>query len=347
MWQKILFPVACLWSAILRVRNFLYDHKILLSTKFSFPVIVIGNLSLGGTGKTPFVDFLLQSLKMHSGLFVLSRGYGRKSKGFYEVKVDRDANLYGDEPLMLKIKNPEVKFYVCEDRVSALYKIAAEHAAPIAILDDAYQHRKLNPGLSIVLFNSREIDQLLMFPAGRLRDNLYRSRQADVIVFTKCESTSLDQLKAKVRQKFSSEIQQKIIYTGIEYAPAQHLFHAELPLPPYDQFVLITGIADASPLLRHLQTNRKKLLKHFKFSDHHRFSQAELHEIKDYFDNIAGENTVIFTTEKDAVRLYTHANATILKSLPLFVIPIRMRFFNEPDEQRLIDKILKYVKGNT
>ncbi|MFN4123045.1 MAG: tetraacyldisaccharide 4'-kinase [Flavobacteriales bacterium] len=347
MWQKLFLPIACLWSTILRVRNFLYDQKILHSTKFSFPVIVVGNLSLGGTGKTPFVDWLLQSLKNHTGLFVLSRGYGRRSKGFYEVLENGNAEQFGDEPLMLKVKNPQIKFYVCEDRVSALSKIAADHETPLAILDDAFQHRKLSPGLSILLFNSSEIDKLQMFPSGRLRDNLYRVKQADVIIFTKCKPESLDQLTASVHQKLRLIGHQKIFFTGIDYAPAKHLFHSEKPLTHYDQFILVTGIADANPLLQYLQADRKKILKHFKFSDHHHFTQNELHEIKDYFDNIAGENTVIFTTEKDAFRMYHHDHSAILKHLPIFVIPIKMRFFSDLDEQLLIEKILKYVKRNT
>lgn len=343
----IFFPVAFLWSIILRVRNFLFDQNILRSHKFPFPVIVIGNLTLGGTGKTPFVDWLVQHLKSHCEVIVLSRGYGRKSKGFYEVTSDGNGQLYGDEPMMLKIRHPNVKIYVGENRVNALQKISDEIHSPTAILDDAFQHRKLKPGLSILLFNSLELDKLWMFPAGRLRDNLYRIHQADIIIFTKCTEDTRAKVSSAIANRFRFSAHQSVFFTGIEYAPAIPLFASSKPLPEYEQFILLSGIADPSPLQNYLNDNRKKLLKHFRFADHHTFSKANLQHVRNYFDNIAQEKTVIFTTEKDAARLHNHAHKKILEPLPVFVIPMRMHFFEKNDEQLLIHKILTYAKTNS
>lgn len=342
----LLYPFSILWSGVLYLRNRFYDYGLLSSKQFDFPLIIVGNLTLGGTGKTPFVQHLAKLLAIQQGLFLLSRGYGRKTKGLLEVLKSGTADDFGDEALLNKVKYPHLKVFVAEQRVPAIKKISGNLDKPIALLDDAYQHRALKPGFSILLFNEQELGQLQMVPYGRLRDNFYRIKDADLVVLTKCRRKPDEGSIEQLRKFFRLREGQELFCTGLSYAAPRHIFSGDEESVKSDHFILLTGIASPEPLLNSLSA-KGNLLKHFRFRDHHSFSNDDLKSIKEYFDNIADANVVIYTTEKDAVRLISHKYADIIRELPIYAVPVCIDFFEKEEEDKLNNKILNYVRSHS
>jgi tetraacyldisaccharide 4'-kinase len=342
----LLYPFALLWSLIIRFRNLLFDNGILSSKSFPFPVIVIGNLSLGGTGKTQMMKWLTTRLQHHQDLFVLSRGYGRKSKGLKEVNLQENADIFGDEPSMLKRLFPDLPIFVGEDRVNALTKISKSFSKPIALLDDAFQHRKLKPGFSVLLFNFQELDQMFLFPAGRLRDNLYRANQADVIIITKISGKLDEAAQQKIRAKLKLRADKKVFFTKLKYALPYSIFNEKNNIPIENQkWIVFTGIAKPEDMINYLNSSGK-VIKHFNFNDHHNYSVKELQSIKEYFDNIAQEDIKIITTEKDAARIRNTSLLKVIENLPIYILPVEIDFFEEKEAHLLIENIEQYVKRN-
>lgn len=346
MIRILLFPLAVLWSLLLKLRNYLYDSRILKSTQFNFPVIVVGNVSLGGTGKTQMMQFLIEHFRPNPELVVLSRGYKRKTKGFKEVLSNETALSNGDESMMMKIKYSEVSFFVGENRVDALNKIQTKINSPIALLDDAYQHRRLKPGLSIVLFNYNELDSLLLFPAGRLRDNLYRLQQADILIITKCPIAITNAQKTTLEKKIKCSAHSNLYYSTLNYGAAYAMNEPQKRLAKTsNRFVVFSGIAKPDDMIKYLSSHGE-ILRHFNFADHHTFTKEELKEIRDYFDNIVDANCVLITSEKDAARLYNTKALEVFSGVPLYVQPVRIEFLEQGDKELLINKIEDYVKRN-
>jgi tetraacyldisaccharide 4'-kinase len=342
----LLYPFALLWSLIVRFRNMLYDIGFIQSKSFPFPAIVVGNLSLGGTGKTQMMKYLINKLQYHPELFVLSRGYGRKSKGLKEVNLHENADIFGDEPAMLKRLFPDLPVFVGEDRVNALTKISKSLSKPIALLDDAFQHRKLKPGFSVLLFNYQELNQLFLFPAGRLRDNLYRAQHADLVIITKIPESLDEASKQKIRQKLKLQPDKKLLFTKLKYALPYSFFNEKENISIENQnWIAFTGIAKSADMLKHLNTYGK-VIKHFDFNDHHNYSVKEMQTIKEYFDNIAKEDMKIITTEKDAARLRNSLLTNAIENLPLYILPVEIDFFDEKEAHLLIENIEQYVKRN-
>lgn len=347
--RYLLLPFSWIYGLVIFTRNYFYDTGIFKSTKFDLPVIVIGNLEVGGAGKSPMTEYLIQLLKPNYKLATLSRGYGRKTKGFFYADKNSTAKTVGDEPAQFKQKFPEITVAVCKSRVAGVEKLQQEH--DLILLDDAFQHRALVPGFSILLFDFVKLDQNhLLLPAGNFREPFPSKKRADLIVISKCPSG----LSGKEQQVISKKIDllphQTLFFTTIVY----HRFQP-LTLSANASFIgkktvvfLLTGIANPKPLLQHLSKQSEVVVQH-KYPDHHQFSIKNISKLVADFNACATDKKLIITTEKDAQRLQEPALQKILAGLPVMVAPIGIAFLNDaaPVFGRLIENyVRKYQKDN-
>ncbi|MBW2962986.1 tetraacyldisaccharide 4'-kinase [Mesonia aestuariivivens] len=315
--RKLLFPFSILYGIIVLLRNKLYDWGVKKSVSFSVPVICVGNLSVGGTGKSPMIEYLIRLIKDEHQLATLSRGYKRESKGFYVLTGNEKGSYVGDEPLQFKRKFPEVKVAVDEQRVRGIQHLLELPQKPeIVLLDDAFQHRKVTPKHSILLTT---YDQLyvndLMLPAGNLREPKSGAKRADIIVVTKCPSNIEEQQMLKMKKKLRALPHQQIYFSKIKYSDTvlnidnDSIKSRELPY-----FTLVTGIANPQQLKNHLESLNLKF-QHLNFSDHYNFKEKDILKIK--------ESSLVITTEKDFMRLKSQ-----LENKKLYYLPIEVEFIN-------------------
>lgn len=313
--RALLFPFSVIYDLVTRLRNYLYDHNYLKSESYSLPVICVGNLSVGGTGKSPMITYLVALLSKEYDVAVLSRGYGRSTKGFIEVAIDAVSREVGDEPLQLKKNFPKVTVVVCEDRRIALEKL--KHKVDVVLMDDGFQHRRVKPTFSILLtaFDSR-YDKDFLLPTGNLRESKVAAKRADMIIVSKCPArlpyATLQQIEYDLRIKE----QQKIYCTTIGYATSIVGTSETLSLEYLEgkKFTLVTGIAKPAPLVQFLK-DRNFDFSHKRFPDHHEFSATEISALQ--------KEELIITTEKDYMRLQPKLN-----KFALFYLPINTRFLN-------------------
>ncbi|MEO7960630.1 MAG: tetraacyldisaccharide 4'-kinase, partial [Ginsengibacter sp.] len=324
--RYILFPLSVVWGFIIWLRNRLYDKKIIKSATFNFPVICVGNLAVGGTGKTPMTEYLIRLLEKKYQLATLSRGYKRKTKGFAIAEANSTPIDIGDEPMQLHKKFPEVTVAVAEERVVGIPQLL--HAKPnieVIILDDAFQHREINAGINILLTDFHNLyTRDFILPAGDLRDVKSSGQRADIIIVTKCPGHLSEEERKSVIDEIDPAEHQKVYFTKISYDSPYHLFTKEMRfLEPQTDILLVCGIANPKPLQEALTTYATSYeVVHFK--DHHIFAIDDLQEIKNRFSQINSENKIILTTEKDGVRLAKYA--TELSQLPIYIIPMRHVF---------------------
>ncbi len=329
----ILLPFSFIYQFIVWVRNRFYDQGIFKSRSFTIPTIVIGNLAIGGTGKSPMTEYLIRLLSANYKVATLSRGYGRKTKGFREVSVDSTALEVGDEPLQFKRKFRHVTVTVSEDRCLAIEKLENQH--DLILLDDAYQHRKLKPGFSILLFDYASLQKpTLTLPTGDLRDNFSSVTRADLIVITKCPDMLHIEQKQAIERKIKKYTSVPLFYTKIGYDSAvdaqQALLQSGLP---HMDIVLFCGIAKPQPLISYLESQNNRVHTII-FPDHHNFSRKDYERVIAKYEEIAGEHKIIVTTEKDFQRI----QRAFFKDLPLFYIPIHLQFlgFQKETFDRLV-----------
>lgn len=340
----ILLPFSIIYGCIIWIRNKLFDKKILRSATFNFPLICVGNLAVGGTGKTPMAEYLIRLLSKKYKVATLSRGYKRKTKGFAIADENTTAIDIGDEPMQLHKKFPEVSVAVAEERVVGIPQLLHEKPeTQVIILDDAFQHREVKAGLNILL---TEFDNLytkdFMLPAGDLRDVKSSSKRADIIIVTKCKSHLDVEEKRKIIDELHPLKNQKVFFTKIEYASPYHLFTNEIkPLQPSCTILLVCGIANPQPL-KEILTNYTDSHEMILFKDHHIFSTDDLKEIKQKFSKMESPDKIILTTEKDGVRLTKYESE--LKHLPVYVIPMRHTFLFE-EENLFHSAVISFVEG--
>jgi len=352
MLKILLYPLSWLYGIVVFLRNRAYDLDILKSQEFDVPVISIGNITVGGTGKTPHVEYLISLLKDKYNVATLSRGYKRKTKGFRTVEVDSTASESGDEPLQIKNKFPEIIVSVSEDRVKGverLLKQDAQNVPDVILLDDAFQHRRIIPGINILLIDyNRQIKNDHLLPYGRLREGQYQARRANIIIFTKCP----DEVTPIMRRILQNDIHllpyQKLYFTKLEYGKLVPAFGAKrLGKTFYEEkqfaILLVTGIA--SPLLMHNYLKRySDQIETMTFSDHHDYSNTDLMEIENRFEAIQAEKKVIVTTEKDVMRLRsTKLNGELKTSV--YYLPVKVQFLEE-EKKSFNKRILNYVGEN-
>ncbi len=331
----LLSPFALIYGATISLRNLFYEAKLLKSTSFSIPVINVGNLSLGGTGKTPHIEQLIRMLSPYLNVGTLSRGYKRKSKGFRMVQLSDNAKQAGDEPLQFKRKFPHIPVAVSESRNIGIPMLLKNHPQTQAVLlDDAFQHRSVVPGLNILLtpYDEPFYEDYLM-PLGRLREPRQAYERADIIIVSKCPGTLSQEEQQAVIEKINPLPRQKVFFTKYQYHEPYfiHDKNVKIKLDEDSHVVLISAIAKVDYLLHYLEeiTNVENVVK---FEDHHYFTDLELDQFKKIYDNIGIDNAFFLTTEKDAMRLDLHKEFLMKHNIPIFALPVEVAFLNDDAE---------------
>ncbi|MGK0387262.1 MAG: tetraacyldisaccharide 4'-kinase [Patiriisocius sp.] len=335
--RKLLFPFAIVYGCIVTARNFLYDKQWFgfKSTSYRKPVICVGNLSVGGTGKSPMIELLITLLKDSFELAVLSRGYKRKTSGYLEVEVSQLASQTGDEPLQFKQKFPEVAVAVCEDRRSGIETLLPK--ADVILLDDAFQHRKVRAGFNILLtpFDDLFYEDYFL-PAGNLRESRNGAQRADVIVITKCPDKVPYARLQEIQYLLQLLPHQKVYFSKIGYADTITGINETLPLGYLKgkQFTLVTGIANPNPLVSFLKEQGFSF-SHKKYGDHHHFSEGEISTLQ--------KEELILTTEKDYMRLHVP-----LGKYAIYYLPIKTIILNKQETffKDTIVGAIKSLKGS-
>ncbi|HSZ25353.1 MAG TPA: tetraacyldisaccharide 4'-kinase [Cytophagaceae bacterium] len=333
MFKFFLYPFAFLFDGVTRARNYLYETGRRGSVKFEANVIAVGNLTVGGTGKTPHVEYLIRLLNQNYKIATLSRGYGRKTKGFLLADKNSTALSIGDEPFQYYKKfGEELTVAVGEERALAIPSILFEKPdTQVIILDDAYQHRAVRPLLSILLSDyNRPFYKDFLMPMGRLRESRKGANRADVVLITKCPHN----LSEKEQQDIRTEVRKytkkdtPIYFTGIHYAKPICMLDGTLSLID-KKVVLLTGLANPKPFIEYVRKTYT-LIKHIEFPDHYIYRASDLKSIIETFDRLnKNKDHVLLTTEKDWVKLITPLFQTMLAEVPLFYIPIEVYFLNE------------------
>jgi tetraacyldisaccharide 4'-kinase len=343
----LLLPFAMLYWLIISIRNWLYNKNILKSTPFGLPLICVGNLSIGGTGKSPMVEYLVFLLKDKLNVATLSRGYKRKTKGYALAGKESTALDIGDEPMQFHLKFPDVPVAVGEERILAIPQLLHDKPETSAIiLDDAFQHRSIRAGLNILLTEySNLFTRDFYLPTGDLRDLKSNYKRAEVIIVTKCNPNLTLAEKDKIIKEINPVRGQLIVFTAIAYGQLYHISSKQLfKADENTEVLLVAGIANPRPLKQMLEEkcNSYHMLQ---FTDHHIFTIDDLNEIREKFEKLPSTNKIILTTEKDAVRLAKFTRE--IAELPMYVIPVRHQFlFNEGEQfdKRVIDFIQNFKK---
>jgi len=331
------------------IRNKFYDWGFLKSTKYSFPVISVGNLSVGGTGKTPHVEYLIRLLLPNYKTATLSRGYGRNTTGFRVVTKNSPFNEVGDEPVQFCQKFVNLLVAVDENRVHGIAKITQDFPdTQVILLDDAFQHRAVKPGLSILLTDFHNLyAEDYPLPVGRLREFRSAAKRADIIVVTKNPKILSPITVRRINDVLKPKLHQKLYFSYIKYGELTPMRGIEAAILPekISSVLVFAGIANMYPLIEHvkLMINNVEILE---FSDHHKYSHRDLQKIRDTFDGIFSKNKIIITTEKDAMRLGFPEIPGALANLPMFYIPIEIKIHRDY-RQAFNDQIENYVRENS
>lgn len=347
--RYLFLPIAFLYGGILKVRNWLYDKGILRSSSFNFPIICIGNLAVGGTGKTPMVEYLAEMLLPTYKIATLSRGYKRKTKGFAIAHKATTAIEIGDEPMQFHQKFPELTVAVGEERLVAIPQLL--HQRPeteLIILDDAFQHRPVKAGLNILLTEYKNLySRDFLLPAGDLRDVRSSSKRADIIIVTKCKTDLAEEERKNIVAELKPAAHQKVYFSEILYSQPYHLFSKQPGnLDADTEVLLICGIANPKPLKEFLNKHVSSF-DEMRFADHHIFSSTDLRDIKKHFEKNDSSRQIILTTEKDAVRLQKFENE--LSNYPIYVLPIKHRLLFDAAadlEASIVSFIHRFDKRN-
>ena len=346
----ILYPFSIIYGSILYLRNKLYDWNLFKSTRFDFSIISVGNLSLGGTGKTPHTEYLIRLLQKDFKIATLSRGYKRKTKGFYLANKNTSVAEIGDEPLQYHIKFKDINVAVDEKRVHGVEQIIKESSKTnLIILDDAYQHRAISPGLNILIteHNNLYVNDTVI-PAGRLREWKEGSERADIIIVSKTNPDSTEPERNKIITKLNPKPYQNVFFSYIKYGkklPFTLAAKNSTQNNTKDAAVLVlTGIAKPTPLLNHLKQKHTKI-NHIQFSDHHNYDQSDVDRVISTFNKLEGNNKFIISTEKDIMRLSLPEILKKIQNIPIFYIPIEICFHGN-DKIAFDNQIVEYATKN-
>jgi len=352
MFKLLLYPFSAIYGLVVSIRNFMYDYKIFKSTEFEIPVISIGNITVGGTGKTPHTEYMVDLLSKQFIVTTISRGYKRKTKGYQEVQVDSLAINVGDEPLQIKSKFNDIQVVVDEKRVHAIEIIQQQepsHLPDIIILDDAFQHRSVSAGINILLIDfTRPIDKDTLMPVGRLRESKWQMRRANVIIYTKCPPEISPITRRILMKDVNLRPYQNLFFTTMVYQPLTPVFPGQaIPTPLLASenvsVLLVTGIANPEHLQKYLSTFSENITP-LKFPDHHNFNASNIQQIEQKFTAIEAENKIIITTEKDSMRLKDMDLSASMK-VHLFYVPLKIKFLHS-EGKNFDEKIVTYVREN-
>ena len=338
----LLAPAAFLFHGITAARNFLFDRGLIRSQKSPIPTLVVGNLSVGGTGKTPWVEFLVRKLRDEVAVGTLSRGYGRSTKGFIQVLPSSTAAEVGDEPLQLYTQfKEEIPVFVGEDRVGATQKI--QQLRPdlqLLILDDAFQHRKLNPDFRILLtpYSSPFFKDFLL-PMGRLRESRAGAKRADVVVVTKCPAELSQDEKNKLAEELAPYLNPEadLFFSSLTYGSPYHV--AGPKQTEITEVIALAGLADNAPFFTYCK-QQYALIDSFSFPDHYAYSPEDAARILEILGQEKGKNAVLLTTEKDAVKLKSLAATEMWSKISIFALPIQVAL-DPIQEAKLLQRLRK------
>lgn len=328
--QFLMLPFAALYNLITTLRNWMYEQGFRPSIKFQIPVIGIGNLTAGGTGKTPLTEYLIRLLANDHNVATLSRGYGRKTKGFRIAQATDNASTIGDEPYQFYQNFADkVTVAVGEDRAFAIPNILQERQdTEIILLDDAYQHRSVVPSFSILLSDYyRPFYKDFLLPAGRLRESRIGAARAHVVVVTKCPVEISDEEMIEIEKSIRKYAEKPVFFTHVRYGnPVAFGGHDQ---PITEKMLLVSGISNPAPF-EHYAAQHYKVIKHYHFRDHHRYDSADVQRLVRFVKHNPGAS--ILTTEKDKVKLAAPEFRSLTKSLPLFYIPIEVQFIKNGED---------------
>jgi tetraacyldisaccharide 4'-kinase len=348
-----LYPFSLLYGLVTGFRNFLYDSGILSTREFPFPVICVGNITVGGTGKTPHTEYLAALLSKSFKVATLSRGYKRKTRDFRIASSSSPVSEIGDEPLQIFRNFPDTLVTVDRNRVHGVEKILNEYPeTEVIILDDGFQHRRITAGFSILLSDfERLFIRDHMMPYGNLRESKINMRRADMILITKSPEDISPIQRRLIVKEIDKSPYQNLYFTTFRYKSPVPVFNSTSEKPKTDiseladcGIVLVTGIANPQPLKDYLQKSCREII-HLSFPDHHNFKEKDLMNISSEFYNLKAKTRYLFTTEKDAVRLREFTNIAEPIRSAFFYVPIGIHFLNE-DKDEFDNLIINYVRKN-
>lgn len=351
---KCLYPVSWIYGAGVWLRNKLFDWGYYKSRSFDLPVICIGNITVGGTGKTPHTEYLIRLLQKSYQVAVLSRGYKRKSKGFVLAQPDTPVHEIGDEPYQMKQKFPNIHMAVDKDRCHGIEQLCRKNISPatdVILLDDAFQHRHVQAGLNILLVDfNRLICEDALLPAGRMREHESGKDRANIVIITKCPKNTSPMDYRVLTNKMNLYPYQDLFFSTFRYGKLHPLFNGGQDFPlqqirPNIHILLVTGIASPKSIQEELGTVSKHVHP-LPFSDHHDFSAQDMGTIKEHFEQLPEGERMIITTEKDAVRMANNPHlATSVKPF-VYVLPIEVTILQE-EQESFNSKIMDYVRKNS
>lgn len=349
--NRLLYPFSWLYGAGVWVRNKLFDWGIIKSRTYDIPIICVGNITVGGTGKTPHTEYLIRLLKDRYNVAVLSRGYKRKTKGFVLADRDSDANTIGDEPKQIKDKFEDITVAVDESRCHGIETLMSGNNHPeVIILDDAYQHRYVKAGLTILLTSyERLLTEDTMLPAGRLREQASEKHRADIIVITKCPDDMNPIDYRIITNKINPYPYQELFFSTFVYGQLENIVTHRVKkldsITKDDHILLITGIANPESMARKINSYTQHI-ESIRFDDHHNFSDEDIDLIRRKFDNIKTEEKYIITTEKDAARIRLQSDRLADIMPCIYTLPVEVSFLME-QENKFNQIIIDYVGKNT
>ncbi len=350
--RLMLYPFSMIYGLIIFVRNFLFDYDFIKKHEFQIPVISVGNITVGGTGKTPHIEYLIRLLRDEFEVATLSRGYKRKTRKFILGGQDSGIPDIGDEPVQIKKKFPDTHVAVDRKRVHGVRKLLKTiPELDVILLDDAFQHRYVTPGLSILLVDyNRPLSSDLLLPAGRLREHAFEKKRAHIIMITKCPDRVKPIEKRLVIKELNPFPYQKLYFSNLVYDEPRPVF-PEAPEISKSQMktlkpgiLMITGIAFPRLFKKHLRSISPRI-QELIYPDHYAFKNKDLQKITASFENMENASKFVITTEKDAIRLRAIPEIKPGLREKMYYIPVRIRILND-QEENFNNQILNYVKHN-
>jgi len=342
----LLYPFSLLYGLVMWIRNRLYDSGTLTAVSFDIPMIAVGNLSVGGTGKTPHVEYLIRLLKERFSVATLSRGYNRKTRGFFLANEDSTAAQLGDEPMQFHQKFPDISVCVGEERMLAVPELLRERQeTQVILLDDAFQHRSIKPGKNILVTEyNRPFTRDHVVPFGRLREGRKGYERADIIIVSKCPANMPEAEKQALTREIAPLPHQGLFFTCLQYGELYDMLSGQpVSVSPDASVLLVCGIARPAPLVQHLKDQYKEVFL-LPFPDHYYYGNNDLEKIERELKGLPGTEKLVITTEKDAVRLHLLQARLEQLGLQMAVIPVEISFlFGEGNSFN--NYIFDYIEG--
>jgi tetraacyldisaccharide 4'-kinase len=345
VFRFLLYPLAPVYGAVVWLRNRLYDAGFYSSIEFSPPVIAVGNLSTGGTGKTPHIEYLVRLLQYRYRVATMSRGYKRRTQGFQLADENTNALRIGDEPMQYHLKFPELIVSVAEERITGIPRlIQLKPETEVVLLDDAFQHRSVKAGLNILITDyARPFYEDYILPIGSLREQRKAYERADIIIVSKCPSELTREAVGAIELKINPLSHQEVYFSYIRYERPYDLFTKEEVSISGSNVILVCGIAKPEPLVKHMEGAAENVHV-LSYNDHHYFYSRDLEEIKAAYDNWDKKDKLVVTTEKDAARLLLHADKLKEWGIRIAVLPIAIDIML--DKAGAFDsQVLNYVES--